>query len=103
MAQTHAQVIFNSINKTSLSSFTTTCFTLVGVALVGIVPLKIHSMNICNFKAYPYFMWAYAIHLFTTPGMLVLGLMILFARSKNLFAYVVREVKSDLRNMFECC
>ena len=81
-----------------MSSYTTTCVGIFCMALVAIVPTKVHSMNICSFKIYPDYIWTYAIHLYTTPGFGAFGLIILCAWSKNLLTYTVREVKSDLKH-----
>ena len=94
------KAVFNSINKSSLASFTTNFMGILGIILGSVAPNRIHSMDLCSFNQYPNYLWLYAFHLYSSPCLQFFGLMVLCSRSKSLLPYLKRETVADVRSLF---
>jgi hypothetical protein len=87
-------MIFITINKSSLASFTTNFFALLVVLITSIAPNKINYTDLQSFNNYPDYLWVYVFYFFTSPTIQLVGLFVIGSKSLQLKNYIKRELRS---------
>ena len=90
-------VFLKSLEKQSLSDFTSSTWGIIGTCTAALLYVKIHGLTTEQLKIYPNYIFIYLIHLVNGPLTCIVLIALCYYRNKVLRKVIFREAKHLLR------